>query len=304
MALLRSLHTNTLVYIKPVHVFGRDPSASDIVLTHHSCSRMHGVIKWENGLWFLNDESRNGCIVNGEKLGKGKRICLEKGFHIVMAEAADHQWVVESLGEPKPVLIREDGSRFVELENNNILPNQEAPECQVVLQDQAWTLESGHELVPLKDGDSIKIAGALWRFHPNQLVEETRFHEPMAAAQPELEFFVSRNQEHVQLIFRDGNSSFDLGLKTHNYLLLEMARTYQADDGASEKDRGWMSNMLLLHNMNIDINHLNIQIYRAREAIRKCSAHWGQHLIERRRGEIRLHPSLIRIHDDSDMSSP
>lgn len=296
MAILKALDSQNIIYVKPTHIFGRDPSVADTVLNCDSCSRMHCVIRWQNGLWFLTDESRNGCYVNGERIEKGKSFSLTTGDTLAIGKDKGVQWVLENDNAPKPVLICEN-HQLIELSSLNILPNESSPECQILKNGEEWVYESGHDYQAIDENFRCHIGGKEWTFYPNRLVQETKFYDRVNEENPKLSFNVSRNEEHVQITFELDGKSFDLGHKTHHYLLLEMARHQQQDNTQDSKDLGWMSNDLLLNNMRIDINHLNIQIYRAREAIRKCSSHWGQHLIERRRGEIRLHPCEVVIHE-------
>ncbi len=297
MAILKALNTDHSIYLKPTHIFGRDPSVADTVLNCDSCSRMHCVIRWQNGLWFITDESRNGCHINGERIEKGKGVSLSSGDTIAIGKNKDARWVLEKDNAPQPVLISEQDGQFIELQSLNILPNEASPECQILKNAEEWIYESGHDYQNISENFKCTISGKEWTFFPNHLVQETKFYEKVSEVPPKLTFNVSRNEEHVHVIFEVEGKTYDLGHKTHHYLLLEMARHQKNDNAQDQKDLGWMSNDLLLNNMRIDINHLNIQIYRAREAIRKCSSHWGQHLVERRRGEIRLHPCDIQIHE-------
>ncbi|MFL0810042.1 MAG: FHA domain-containing protein [Agarilytica sp.] len=295
MAYIKSLNSQALIYLKPVHIFGRDPNSADYVLNSDSCSRMHCVVRWQNGLWMLTDESRNGCFINGKRIEKGRAINLNKGDIVSFTSDGNEQWQLENEQKPSPVLISDDNSDFIELQALNILPNERAAEYQILKQGEEWMIESGDDSRLIEDGFRFQMSGKSWSFHANELVQETTFYENVEAKPPKLTFNVSRNEEHVQLIFDCDGKIFDLGHKTHHYLLLEMARHSQQDNAATQTELGWMSNDLLLHNLRIDLNHLNIQIFRAREAIRKCSRNWGQRIIDRRRGEIRLHPCELEI---------
>ncbi len=299
MAILKAKNSSTIVYLKPVHIFGRDPSVADSILDSESCSRMHCVIRWQSGLWYITDESRNGCFINGERIEKGKGANIVEGDIISIGTDEDSLWVVENDNEPKPVLVCQEQNRFIELQTLNLLPNDIHPECQILQQGDDWLYESNQDFQLIKENFAIKIEGLHWTFHPNYVVQETKYTYDASEDIPKLTFNVSRNEEHIQILFEAGGKVSDLGHKTHHYLLLEMARHQLEDSTASKQELGWMSNDLLLNNMKIDNNHLNIQIYRAREAIRKYSGHWGQHLIERRRGEIRISPCQISINKES-----
>ncbi len=295
MALLKLLDSDTLIYLKPVHIFGRDPSVADTVLDHDSCSRMHCVMRWQAGMWFVTDESRNGCYVNGKRIAKGSGVNLTNNDVLTIGKNEDVKWVMANDHAPKPILLAQDGKSYIELSDLNILPNEERPECQILKQGESWVFEHNEDHQTIKEKFECNIDGKQWVFFPNDLIQETKFYEKISDEKPKLCFHVSRNEEHIQLTFELGGKCFDLGHKTHHYLLLEMARHQLEDSTTSVKELGWMSNELLLNNMRIDINHLNIQIYRARAALKKCSSQGGQQLIERRRGEMRLKPCTIEI---------
>jgi pSer/pThr/pTyr-binding forkhead associated (FHA) protein len=68
---------------RPVLHLGRSPSA-DIVVDHVTVSRRHAVLSDENGhTVLLDDRSRNGVLVNGERLG---RAVLRNGDVIHLGE--------------------------------------------------------------------------------------------------------------------------------------------------------------------------------------------------------------------------
>ena len=55
---------------RPILHAGRSPSA-DIVLDHVTVSRRHAVFSTEDeGIVLLDDRSRNGVLVNGERVGR------------------------------------------------------------------------------------------------------------------------------------------------------------------------------------------------------------------------------------------
>ena len=300
MGILHSPDGSLLIYLKPVHVFGRDPNVSDYLLAADQCSRMHCVIQWQNGRWLLRDESRNGSYINGEKVQKGQNIALHKGDTVTFSNHDDLSWTFTDTAMPQPALVALDGTGFFELQTLNILPNENAPECQVLKQGQKWIFEKEDDFRPISEGSEVQISNKSWKFHTNFLLDETEFKSQNNTQKTTLTFNVSRSEEHIQLIVETPNIRVDLGSKTHHYLLLEMARHSLEDIAANDNDRGWIDNELLLQNLKIDINHLNIQIYRARKAMRKHSEFWSQNMIGRRRGEIRLYPCNIIINKESN----
>ena len=295
MGVLTSLRSSELIYLKPAHVFGRDPNIADSLLQDKMCSRTHFVIRWQGGGWVLLDESKNGCFINGVKTSKGQFVALNKKDIISASHKDDAQWQFSCDNKPKPVLVTPGNNAYIELDAINLLPDKDHPECQILQQGQQWYLEKGHDRYELNEGSHFSIQGQPWIFYPNSLVEETVYQPINNNDNTSLIFNVNRSEEHIQLILDNGHSHIDLGVRTHHYLLLEMARYALEDNIANLSEKGWMSNDLLLNNLRIDVNNLNIQIYRARKALSKHSFYWGQNLIERRRGEMRLHPCHIEI---------
>lgn len=295
MGVLKTVNGSQVIYLKPVHVFGRDPNVADYLLTNQSCSRMHCVIRWQGNHWGLVDESTNGCLVNGELVEKGLSVRLFKGDTVTIAGDETSKWRMYDEAPAKPVLVRLDGGDFIELTNLNILPSEKQPECQIFNSADAWVYESNQDSHLISEGSQVDISGQRWVFYPNQNLDKTVFKERAISDDLAADFSVSRSEEHVHISVFFGGRSYDLGHKTYHYLLLEMARYQLEDDIDNIKEKGWINNDLLLHNLKIDVNHLNIQIYRTRKAVSKISKRLSETFIERRRGEIRLKPCKITI---------
>ena len=295
MGIFNSVHSKTSICLKPVHIFGRDANAADTIISHQGSSRLHCVLRWQSGNWFVTYESKNGCFINGKRAEKGHSLCLIKGDVFSTSKDNLTAWTLVDDSEPKPVIVNNTNNCWLALETLNILPNETKAECQIIQRGQQWFFEKEHEHFLISEGFSFFMEGMNWQFYPNYLLQETEYFVDQTQEIPEITFNVSRNEEHVGIVFRYQNETFNLNRKSYHYLILELARRWLADTEAKDSDRGWMSNALILHELGIEINHLNIQIFRIRNAIKEFSPHWSQHLIERRRGEIRLHKSSIDI---------
>ena len=295
MAILKVLNGSSFVCLKPVHIFGRDPNVADTLLTTQSCSRLHCVFRWQGGQWFVTDESKNGCFINARRIEKGESVRLNKGDRFATSAEVDDHWVFTDDSSPKPVIVNQSGTQVVELMPLNILPNDESPECQILQQGPKWFFEKGQDRHEITEGDQFEMLEEWWSFYPNAVIQETEIFGERQQNIPELIFKVSQDEEHVELTLKVGEKSFSLGHKNHHYLLLELARHALDTTSPNNDEWAWMSIDLLLRNLRIEINYMNIMIYRARAAIRKCSSYWGEHLIERRRGELRFHHSIIKV---------
>ena len=82
---------------RPVLHLGRSPSA-DIVLDHVTVSRRHAVLSEEDGrIVLLDDRSRNGVLVNGERIG---RAVLRDGDVIGLGEVVIRYVEVPESAQP------------------------------------------------------------------------------------------------------------------------------------------------------------------------------------------------------------
>ena len=296
MAILKQLSGSSFICLKPVHILGRDPNVADTLLTTQSCSRLHCVFRWQSGQWFVTDESRNGCFLNAKKMDSGQSVRIKKGDRFSTSPDASDHWVMADESVPKPVIVNNTATKMIELSPLNILPNDREPECQILQQGPSWYYENDQDRLEMSEGFSLALAGDRWTFFPNAVLQETEiFSSTLGMDIPELVFHVSQDEEHVELTLNVGKQSFALGHKNHHYLLLEVARHALETTNDDEEEWAWMSIDLLLRNLRIEINYMNIMIYRARAAIRKCSSYWGENLIERRRGELRFHRSKIKV---------
>jgi len=70
--------------LKSTTTLGRSPE-NDVVLTEGALSREHALVEQRAGRWFIEDRgSRNGTLVNGERLPFGRSRPLRNGDRIVM----------------------------------------------------------------------------------------------------------------------------------------------------------------------------------------------------------------------------
>src|SRR5690606_2633313 len=91
----------------------------------------------------------------------------------------------------------------------------------------------------------------------------------------------------------------DLAVRTHHYLLLQLARHWAEDSarGLDHQSRGWTYAEQLAAELGLDSTHMNIQIYRARKQLadslpNNCG---HQDLLERSGGKIRFGGEKFKI---------
>ncbi|HET7542275.1 MAG TPA: hypothetical protein VFK05_20545 [Polyangiaceae bacterium] len=114
-----------------------------------------------------------------------------------------------------------------------------------------------------------------------------------------LKFAISRDEEHVELRASCGARTFDLGARSHNYLLLTLARRRLADaaEGLSETSCGWVYVEDLAHDPSMAPPQLNIDVFRIRRHFAVIGVIDPAGVIERRprTQQIRIGVSQISI---------
>jgi hypothetical protein len=115
-----------------------------------------------------------------------------------------------------------------------------------------------------------------------------------------LQFQISLNEEHVFLSVAPGaGQPIVLGERSHHYCLITLARRRLADAqrGVEHSGQGWIAIEQLSKMLGMEPGHLNVQIFRARQQIRRAlppEVELGD-VVERRRGEIRFSALHFRI---------
>ncbi len=104
-------------------------------------------------------------------------------------------------------------------------------------------------------------------------------------------FNVSADEEHVTLKIKQGHSEYNLQERSHHYLLFVLARMREQDsiNGFDKDNQGWVYMDKFCKMLGMDRPHINIQIYRARQQIKKLLPDFPTDvLVERRQGGLRF----------------
>jgi hypothetical protein len=113
----------------------------------------------------------------------------------------------------------------------------------------------------------------------------------------QLTFSVSRDEEHVHLRVRCGSSTFDMGARAHNFLLLTLARRRLQDaaDGFAETTCGWIYQEDLEHDPTMAPPGLNTSVFRVRRQFAVTGVADAANIIERRAGSRQMRIGTGRI---------
>lgn len=292
------------VYLRALHVLGRNPAKADTRLANSDASQIHAVISWNGSIWEITDLSRNGTFVDGHRLPPNVKTALLPGQRIRCARESDSVWHITDLSAPVPLLqpVGADRPALI-LKQYQLLPDAAIAAAAVHFSPSGhWMFDDHAGTRVLHDGDLIEAGNTSWRLllpAPPGWVTDLSGNPAPAMVWPTFEFLVSQNEEHIRLSARYGSEQIDFGERVHHYSLLTLARSRYADfqRGLDESTQGWVSVERLSKMLGIDASHLNIQLFRARSQIMSEQRAHGHlpDVIERRRGEVRLSAYPFRI---------
>jgi hypothetical protein len=288
MGAIRNTATGRLQLLEPEHLVGRGSSCM-LRLSDGYISAQHALLRWNGERWELKDlGSRNGTFLNGIRIKAGEEHPAPKGSKIAFGKV-EQAWELVDAGGPCIMVVPLEGGSPVLLEGTLLaLPSSEDPVATAYRHDDSWVLERPDEpLTPIHNGQVFEVAGRRWRFCCADDLRTTSQATPLMrieVAQLELSFSVSRDEEHVELRARCGGTSLDLGARTHNYLLLTLARRRLADaaEGTADTSCGWIYQEDLAHDPAMVPPQLNIDVFRIRRHFAAAGVLDAANIIERR----------------------
>ncbi|MBJ9592686.1 FHA domain-containing protein [Burkholderia seminalis] len=301
MAILKNDSSGEACLLRAYHVFGRDAARCDTVIRDASVSRVHAHIRWSGGLWELHDHSSNGTSVSGVPLRDGEHAVLRPGDVIRFGQAGTAPWRVDALDDPADTLwpIRGAAPPIV-LAPSQTLPARAARPITIVRSAAGeWLCDDTLPPRTLHDGDEVSSGDCTWCVTLVSRGSTMMLAAPADPALPGhlLEFFVSRNEEHVRMLLHVRGGVVDLGERAHHYSLVTLARARSADmqAGYDAVSQGWIDLGRLAHMLGIDPSHVNVQIHRARSQFAALPGLDASQLVERRRGSVRFGDFPFRI---------
>lgn len=302
MAELRRTDGSRSCLLMNEHLIGRGPQCA-LRLTASYVSAQHALVRYNGHCWEVLDRgSRNGTQVNGSALEPGRAQWIYKD-NVITFGHQDEQWVLVDAAEPQVMAVALDsGQALLGAEGLIGLPSSKNPESTLYLdQDGAWKHERSDGVVEvIDDGQIIECAGQSFRFccpTSNSATESLSFARERPA--PTLCFVVSSDEDFVELSLEYPERKVPLGSRSHNYLMLTLARQRLADRAAGlpETSCGWMDKDALAEGFKMTPQQVDGEVFRIRK-------HFSQHglpesvsIIERRARtkQIRLGIDRLRI---------
>lgn len=302
MAYLLDVAAENYFPLAPHHTFGRLATSVDTHIDKPYVSKLHAAIEWNGSHWRLKNLGLNGTWVNGESLNQGDTRELAINDDIHFADQNDPGFKVINLAAPADMLWPLDGRlpniEPIYLSRYHLLPDADQPELALFYneQTQQWHQEAlsqrgENEQPALNDGDMVQFSNSHWQLVRAQIYGPTEAKASRHINDYEFIFTMSMDEEITQLELRH-QQTLDLAVRTHHYLLLQLARhrARDAERGLDKRSQGWVYADQLAAELGLDATHMNIQIFRARKQLADClpDAQGQQCLLERRGGKIRF----------------
>ena len=288
--------------LEPEHLVGRKPACA-LYLDMKYVSGQHAIFRYSREHWELRDlGSRNGTWLDGVLLKAGEWARVHVGAKISFGKQ-EEEWEVISDAPPQVMAVPLASGSPVIIDGELLtLPSGENPRATIYRgSDGVWILEQPDSIAPVKNLQVFEFEGRLYRFSCPEPSYETSLADslPPVMSSIELRFFVSRDEEHVQLHACWGVRVLDLGDRSHNYLLLTLARRRVEDVGGGLPDSssGWLDPEDFAHDPAMASSQLNVDVFRIRKHFAASGVPDAANVIERRARarQLRLGTGKISI---------
>lgn len=272
-------------------------------------SAEHASIYWAGERWELRDlGSSNGTYVDGRRAAPGERIALREGTEMSFGGETERWTLVDALPPVASARPRGGGELRVAQDGLLALPSGDDPQISIYENEAGrWLVEAGGAARPGVDEEELSCDGGAWILSvpppsPGGVVPTTRRDRglPKMLGVLTLVFSVSRDGEYVKLDLVQGSEITPLGTRAHHELLLTLARARVAarkDAEAPDSEQGWVYVDDLASMLGVEVEHLNVNLHRARQQLAEAGVLNAGALFERRppTRQIRLGTDRVEI---------
>jgi len=271
--------------------------ACTIRLDDPDVSGEHALLRWTGGAWEVQDlHSRNGTFVDRMRLAAGERAALTADT--VLGFGRPETFALVDADAPTPFATPvAGGPPIAALAGLLALPGPTAPELMVFRGARGWVVERSGEIATVADGDVLRVGDEAWRLHLPEPLPQTAepVTRPLHLDDLTLRFRVSRDEEYVELTAVHDAQAIDLKARAHHYTLLVLARARLRDAALPADVQGWVHQSELLDQLRVDVNHLNLSIYRMRQQLGEAGVSAAARIVERRAGTRQVRVGTARI---------
>ncbi|WP_437535634.1 FHA domain-containing protein [Sorangium sp. So ce726] len=305
MGVLKHRATGRCVTLAARSIVGRAEGCA-VRLASRRASGEHAVLFWDGDRWSTRDlGSRNGTTVDGRRIAITERVDVAPSAEFCFGDDTE-RWTLEDAGPPA-ASARAMATGEVRTADHGLLVLPDAADPRATLfedRDGRWLIEIDGDVRSAVDHERVEAEGA-WILripppaHGGALPTTHAVDSVKLMNDTMLRFEVSRDQEHVALSIVRGGQRTSLDERTHHELLLVLARARLRDKecGAPPAEQGWVYVDDLLGMLKLDLKHLNVKLFRARQQLARAGLIGAGVLVERRQTtrQIRLGTAAIEI---------
>lgn len=263
-------------------------------------SSQHAVMRWVGEAWCIWDlGSRNGTWLNGERLESRKRHTVTEGAQLCFGHPEDPWDLVSSAAPVVMVVNVVTGEQIVVNGPVQGIPSDDSP-LVTLYQDVAgvWVMDPGDgPPKSLANGAAFEAGKEVWRFcYPDAATKTVTANLDALGEPPCLHFFVSSDEEYVELQLESPQKTVQLGSRAQNYLLLTLARARLRDRAANiaETSCGWLYKEDLSAGLEA-AQRVDLDVFRIRKHLAQIAPELAASIVERRHRTRQLRIGLARL---------
>jgi hypothetical protein len=288
MGSIRDISTGRTRLLEPEHLIGRAPSCA-LHINERYVSTQHALLRWTGLRWELKDlGSRNGTFLDGARLKPAEELVVRPGSRIAFGKL-EQAWELVDDDAPRVMVVPVDEGDPLVLEGELLaLPSSEDPRVTIYRSEGSWLLEQADEsTTPITNLQTFEVGGRVWRFCCAEGTTKTTLADTSFGLEVkylQLSFSVSTDEEHVHLQMSCGGKTVDMAARSHNYLLLTLARRRLGDAAAGQPETacGWIYQDDFAHDPMMAPAQLNIDVFRIRKQFAATGVVDAANIIERR----------------------
>lgn len=303
MAAIVNERSSRRVVLEAVHLVGRSEHSSLRLLEPH-VSQEHASIRWDGNQWLVRDlGSLNKTFVDDQEVRGASPCVLRAGAKVAFGSRSE-TWLMESDDPPCAMAVPDDGAD-ARIEEHGLLafPSAADPVATVFRGvNGAWQLEIDGRVRELADQERILVSGRSYRICLPQVAAKTLpIHglQGRRAAELTLEFLVSSDLEHIELLVHCEGTQHRFAARAHHEMLMLLARARRGDQAAGlpAANCGWLYQEDLCKGLRLDPDRLNVDVYRIRQQFAKLGLLDPGEVVQRRARSRQLRLGVPRTHE-------
>lgn len=288
------------------NLLGRGPHCS-LVIDSKYASNEHLSLDWIDNQWFVRDlGTTNGTYIDNVPVKPRNPRACKPGQIISIGEIGE-RWRLTDASPPKPMIVSmgTDERRVHMIEHGAIvLPSTDNPNVSIYSDNEGgWILERDGNTDVIKPNQPFSACNGVWRLSaPDTWQYTTRNENHLHIEEATTTFYVSSDEEIVEMFVKIGGEEIWMPDRSHNYMLLTLAR----ERLSNKVSGGWVDRITLEKMLRADECTINVWIYRARKSFSEYGFIAPAGIVERKNGAIRIGCTSLYVEslDEKPTSAP